>query len=376
MKQKRREQKEQDFDFKNVVRNFLFEGEFLRAEPYGNGHINDTFAAYFRKENGTVHRYILQRINHKVFASPENLMKNIAAVTRHLREKIILAGGDYTRETLNLIPTVEGGSFYKSPEGTYWRGYIFIEQAQTYEKVIDARHFYNAGRAFGNFQKMLSDFPAHTLYETIPDFHNTVKRYHDLLAAVEKDVANRARYVGEEIAFVKERKNEISLIVDLLKQRKIPLRVTHNDTKFNNIMIDDQTGEGICVIDLDTVMPGSSLYDFGDAIRFGASSALEDEKDLTKVWVRLDLFDAFTRGFLETAGDFLTPLELRYLAFSAKLMTFECGIRFLTDYLNGDTYFKIRREEHNLDRARNQFKLVKDMEEKKEAMEAIVNKYL
>ncbi len=376
MKQKRREQKEQDFDFKNVVRNFLFEGEFLRAEPYGNGHINDTFAAYFRKENGTVHRYILQRINHKVFASPENLMKNIAAVTRHLREKIILAGGDYTRETLNLIPTVEGGSFYKSPEGTYWRGYIFIEQAQTYEKVIDARHFYNAGRAFGNFQKMLSDFPAHTLYETIPDFHNTVKRYHDLLAAVEKDVANRARYVGEEIAFVKERKNEISLIVDLLKQRKIPLRVTHNDTKFNNIMIDDRTGEGICVIDLDTVMPGSSLYDFGDAIRFGASSALEDEKDLTKVWVRLDLFDAFTRGFLETAGDFLTPLELRYLAFSAKLMTFECGIRFLTDYLNGDTYFKIRREEHNLDRARNQFKLVKDMEEKKEAMEAIVNKYL
>lgn len=376
MKQKRREQKEQDFDFKNVVRNFLFEGEFLRAEPYGNGHINDTFAAYFRKENGTVHRYILQRINHKVFASPENLMKNIAAVTRHLREKIILAGGDYARETLNLIPTVEGGSFYKSPEGTYWRGYIFIEQAQTYEKVIDARHFYNAGRAFGNFQKMLSDFPAHTLYETIPDFHNTVKRYHDLLAAVEKDVANRARYVGEEIAFVKERKNEISLIVDLLKQRKIPLRVTHNDTKFNNIMIDDRTGEGICVIDLDTVMPGSSLYDFGDAIRFGASSALEDEKDLTKVWVRLDLFDAFTRGFLETAGDFLTPLELRYLAFSAKLMTFECGIRFLTDYLNGDTYFKIRREEHNLDRARNQFKLVKDMEEKKEAMEAIVNKYL
>ena len=368
-------QKQQEFDFQNVVKNFTFAGEFLRADPYGNGHINDTFAAYFRKENGTVHRYILQRINHKVFQSPENLMKNISAVTGHLRDKITSAGGDFKRETLNLIPTVEGGSFYKSPDGNYWRGYIFIEHARTYDTVKDFQHFYHAGRAFGNFQKMLSDFPAHTLYETIPNFHNTVKRYENFLAAVENDPLDRTRQVAAEIAFVKERKNDISLIVDLLKQGEIPLRVTHNDTKFNNIMIDDQTGEGICVIDLDTVMPGSTLYDFGDSIRFGASSALEDEKDLSKVEIKLDLYEEFTRGFLESARELITPAELQYLAFSAKLMTFECGIRFLTDYLNGDIYFKIRRENHNLDRARNQFKLVKDMEEKQAEMEAVADKY-
>ncbi len=365
----------QDFNFKDIVRHFTFEGAFIEANPYGCGHINDTFAAYFKKADGNTHRYIMQRINHNVFKSPENLMENIESVTRHLRKKIIAAGGNEQRETLNLIPTVDGKSFYKSPEGHYWRAYIFIENATTYQVVENADHFYNAGKAFGTFQKLLSDFPAGQLHETIPNFHHTSKRFEAFAEAVDKDRMNRAKDVRAEIAFAEKRVADTSVLVDLLEQGKLPLRVTHNDTKFNNIMIDDITGEGVCVIDLDTVMPGLSLYDFGDSIRFGANPAAEDEKDLSKVWMELGLYEQFTRGFLESAGKFLTPVELAYLPFSAKLMTFECGIRFLTDYLNGDVYFKVHREAHNLDRTRTQFKLVADMEEKFEQMKMIVERY-
>ncbi len=361
------------FPLNEIVKRFNFEGEFIKAEPYGFGHINDTFAVYFRKTGGNIHRYILQRINTNVFKFPEQLMRNIEMVTSHLREKIIRSGGDPMRNTLNIIPTVDSKSFYKSPEGDYWRAYVFIENARTYQVVESRCHFYNAGKAFGRFQELLSDFPAEELAETIPDFHNTPKRFRDFIGAVERDIMNRAAEVKEEIDFVLKRENDTRVLVELSSQGKLPLRVTHNDTKFNNVMIDDATGEGICVIDLDTVMPGLSLYDFGDAIRSGANCADEDEKDLSKVCMDLGLYESFAKGFLEAAGKSLTPTEVEYLPFCARLMTFECGIRFLTDYLNGDIYFKIHRREHNLDRARTQFKMVADMEEKFEQMQKIID---
>lgn len=366
---------EKSWNFNEIVSNFKFEGEFIKAEPYGFGHINDTYAAYFKKPDGKTHRYILQRINHNVFKKPEQLMQNIFGVTSYMREKIIESGGNPERETLNLIQAKDNKYYYKSPEGNYWRGYIFIEGACTYQIVENLDHFYNAGKAFGRFQRLLGEYPAGTLFETIPDFHNTKKRYEAFLVSVEKDIAGRASKVKDEIDFVMKRADDTRVLVDLLDKGKLPLRVTHNDTKFNNVMIDNVTGEGICVIDLDTVMPGLSVYDFGDSIRSGANPADEDEKDLTRVCMDLKLFEQFTKGFLEQTRESLTAAEFDYLPFGAKIMTFECGIRFLTDYLSGDTYFKIHREEHNLDRARTQFKMVADMENKMDEMKRIVNKY-
>jgi hypothetical protein len=362
-------------NFAELVTHFQFAGAFIDAESYGCGHINDTYVAWFAAADGGRRRTILQRINHNVFKNPEGVMRNIAAVTGHLRAKIEAAGGDPDRETLTLIPTVDGNTFYKTVDGNYWRGYIFIEGAQTYEKVADMRHLYSAGRAFGRFQQLISDLPAETLYETIPNFHHTPTRLAAFRAAVQQDVQNRARAVADEIAFVEQRAAEAAALTDLLAQGQLPCRVTHNDTKFNNVMIDDRTGEGVCVIDLDTVMPGSALYDFGDTVRSGANSAAEDERDLSRVWMDLAVFDHLAHGYLDAARGFLTPLEVRYLPFSARLMTFECGVRFLTDYLNGDVYFKIHREGHNLDRCRTQFKMVADMEEKAERMERIVEGY-
>lgn len=359
-------------NFNEVVKNFQFEGTFIEATPYGSGHINDTFAAYFKKDNGENIRYILQRINHRIFKDVDGLMRNIDGVTKHLRGKIVAAGGDTERETLNLIPTVDGKVFYKSEVGDFWRAYVFIEKALTYNVVENVTHFYNAGRAFGKFQQLLSDFPAETLCETIADFHNTPKRYQAFLEALEKDVKGRAKDCKPEIDFVLERAKDTAVLVDLLNAGKLPLRVTHNDTKFNNVMIDDATGEGICVIDLDTVMPGLSLYDFGDSIRSGTNTGEEDDKDLSRVTMSVELFENFAKGFLETAGKALTPLEIELLPFSGKIMTLECGIRFLTDYLSGDVYFKVHREGHNLDRTRTQFKLVKDMEDKMDVLNKII----
>lgn len=358
-----------------VVQHFQFEGEYTRSHPYGFGHINDTYAAYFRQGHGTTRRYILQRINHNVFKNPPQLMQNIHGVTRHLREKISAAGGDPDRETLTLIPTTEGNSYLLTDEGDYWRAYIFIEGAKTYEEVENLAHYYNASQAFGRFQQLLADFPAEQLYETIPNFHHTAKRFQDFTAALEQDVTNRAHTVKPEIDFVQQRAKDTAVLINLLEQGKLPQRVTHNDTKFNNVMIDDQTGAGVCVIDLDTVMPGLALYDFGDSVRSGANPAAEDERDLSKVWTDLTIFDRFAHGYLKVARDFLTPTEIEYLPFSAKLMTFECGMRFLTDHLSGDVYYKIHRENHNLYRCRTQFKMVADMEEKFEQMVQIVTKY-
>ncbi len=364
--------KNTEFNIGEIARNFQFHGQFQKVEPNVSGHINDTYAVYFDKGGGQVQRYILQRINHTVFKEPEKLMENISGITQYMRERIIEAGGDPLRETLNIVPTVDDKNFYRCKDGNYWRGYLYIEGARSYQTVEKVEHFYMAGKAFGNFQSLLRDYPAEKLHETIPNFHNTKLRFDALVEAVDRDVMNRAKDAKKEIDFAYKRADDAPILVDLLEKGELPLRVTHNDTKFNNVLIDDKTGEGICVVDLDTVMPGLSLYDYGDAIRFGASTAAEDEQDISKVWMDLELYEAFTKGFLETAGDSLTKTELEYMPFSAKLMTYECGIRFLTDYLNGDTYFRIHRPDHNLDRTRTQLKLVADMETKMDKMAKII----
>lgn len=361
--------------FDDIVTRFDFDGEFTGAYRYGSGHINDTYLCCFDCANGDKKRYILQRINHHVFSQPDKLMQNIEGITTHLRNKILTSGGDPERETLNIVRAKDGKSYHRTEEDQYWRVYKFIENAHTYDIVENPEHFYNAGKAFGCFQYHLSDFSAENLFETIPNFHNTKKRYADLTEAIEKDEFDRVKEVVEEIEFAKRYESETSILVDLLKNGEIPLRVTHNDTKFNNVMIDDKTGEGICVIDLDTVMSGSSLYDYGDSIRFGTNPAAEDEKDLSKVRMDLSLFEYFTHGFLDAARSFLKPVEFEYMPFSAKIMTYECGIRFLTDYLNGDVYFKTHREGQNLDRTRTQFKLVREMESKHDEMKQIIEKY-
>ena len=359
----------------DVISSFCFDGEFISVEPLICGNINDTYIVTFRNNFGGVNQYILQRINHNVFKEPYNLMKNVIAITRHIQGKVIEQGGDPSRETLNFIPLSDGGFIYKCTNGNYWRSYSYIDDARTYQVVENPIHLYNAGRALGRFQRYLGDFFTGELYETIPDFHNTPKRYQALLDAIESDVANRVKTVKDEIMFVKERAKYLSKVVDDIEKGNIPLRVTHNDTKFNNILIDNKTGEGICVIDLDTVMPGSSLYDFGDSIRSGASTAGEEEPDLSKVSLDIELFDQFTRGFLEFTYDFLTPYEINNLPFSAILITLELGMRFLTDYINGDIYFRTSEEGQNLHRAQVQFKLAADMEAKYSEMRSIVEKY-
>jgi hypothetical protein len=361
-------------NFEEIVRHFEFEGDFQSADPYGTGHINDTYIANFHASSFK-RRYILQRINHRVFLHPEGLMSNIKAVTDHLKRKIAAGGGDPRRETLTLIPSVKGECFIKTETGDYWRAYIFIEDAQTYEVVRNLDHVYTAAQAFGIFQKQLSDFPPEQLFETIPNFHNTQQRCKTLLQVVESDESNLASSCESEINFVGQRIEEASRWVAMCSRGELPERVTHNDTKFNNVMIDDQTGRSICVIDLDTVMPGLTLYDFGDSIRSMANPASEDEQDLNKVNFQLEVFEQLTRGYLDAARDFLTDAEIDQLPFSAILMTLECGTRFLTDHLQGDIYFRTRRKNQNLDRCRTQFKLVRDMEERYTEMEKIVEKY-
>ena len=357
-----------------VIEAFQFQGTFVEGIPYGSGHINDTFRVTFEHEGKEI-RYILQRMNKTIFLNPEELMENVSGVTAWLRKKIIERGGDPERETLNLVPTKDGKNFFVDQEGEYWRGYLFIEGAATYDLVENNEDFYQSAVAFGHFQGLLADYPAETLHETIVNFHNTVDRFAKFKKALDEDVMDRAKDVQEEIKFVLDREPLAHVLCDLLAEKKIPLRVTHNDTKLNNIMIDDETRKAICVIDLDTVMPGLAVNDFGDSIRFGASTAAEDEKDLSKVSCSMELFELYTKGFIEGCQGSLTDIELKMLPIGAMTMTYECGTRFLTDYLEGDHYFKVHREGHNLDRARTQFTLVKDMEAKLDTMKAIVKKY-
>ena len=350
-------------------------GTLVQQSPYGNGHINDTFLLRYETADHSEKKYILQRMNHDIFRNPPLLMENIVHVTDHLRGIIRSRGGDPERETLNVLKTRDGASFFRDSGGSYWRVFPFIERSVCLEKVRNAKDFYDSAVAFGSFQKMLADFPAGTLHETIPNFHNTSSRFRDFRAAVQSGDRERAALARTEIAFALDRESETAVLTALLDAGALPLRVTHNDTKLNNILFDADTGKALCIIDLDTVMPGLSLYDFGGSIRFGASTGDEDEPDLDKVSLDLSLFEAFTKGYLEGCAGSLTAKEIEMLPMGAKLMTYECGIRFLADFLTGDTYFKVHRENHNLDRARTQFKLVADMEAKWDQMKAIVEKY-
>jgi len=361
-------------DLKAICAAFAVEGRWISSCPIPSGHINDTYCSEFEVD-GRRARYVNQRINHIVFREPEKLMENIERVTRFAREQIVAAGGDPARQTLTIIPALDGQSFHLTPDGDYWRTFLFIGGARTYDKVENLRHIYSASRAFGTFQKMLSRLPGGRLHETIPDFHHTRKRFAAFQAALAKDAAGRAAAVRAEIDFVLAREKDTGVVVDGLAVGRIPERVTHNDTKLNNVMIDDRTGEGICVIDLDTVMPGSVLYDFGDSVRLGAATAAEDERDLARVGFDIKLFDRLAEGYLDAAREFLTDEELRLLAFSARLLTFECGLRFLTDHLDGDVYFKIHRPGHNLDRCRTQFKMVAEMERRMDEMRTVIDKY-
>lgn len=357
-----------------IFNQFSVEGEFIQASPYGTGHINDTYVGQFRLGVGTK-RYVLQSINHNVFKEPVKVMENIERVTRYARQQIIARGGDPERETLNLIPTRRGAWYFCAPDGVYWRMYQFIQGASTYEVAENLGQVYHTARAFGSFQKLLDSLPGPRLHETIPNFHHTGLRFAAFLDTLKRDPVNRAAAVKAEIDMILARGEDATRVVNLLAQGELPERVTHNDTKLNNVMLDDQTGEGICVIDLDTMMPGSSLYDFGDLIRMGTATAAEDEPDLDKVGVDLRLFEQLTKGYLDATRDFLTPQELGLLVFSGRLITYEQAIRFLGDYLNGDTYYKIHREGHNLDRARTQLKMLTEMERQQEAMETIVQAY-
>ena len=346
-----------------LLTQFAFTGNPVECTRYGQGHINET---YLVDCTGGA-KYILQRINKNVFTQPEQLMENIAATTAY-----IAAHTDDPRASLRLILTKDGKAFYKDDAGEYWRMYDFVPSTICLQRVESARDLYYTGLAFGRFQSGLADFPAATLHEPIKDFHNTRVRFQQLRKAIEVNFEGRLANCQSELEFALARENEGGAIVDKLASGELPLRVTHNDTKLNNILFDAQTRTPLCVIDLDTIMPGSALYDYGDSIRFGASTASEDEQDLSKVECDMDLFRAYTEGFLEGCNGDLTPLELEMLPVGAKMMTLECGIRFLADYLNGDTYFRTHYEGQNLCRARTHFKLVADMESKWETMCKIV----
>lgn len=348
---------------------FALTGNIVNIENFGCGHINTTFLI----KTDANREYILQKINTTVFKAPDELMDNMVRVTKHLRNETVKAGGNPEREVLNIIPA-QNGSSYIVEDGCAWRMLSFVSDSVTLQTVSSPTDFYYAGKAFGKFTKQLDNFPADTLHETIANFHNTPSRYADFEKAVALNASGRAGEVCNEIEFVRQRRDFCSLFTDKIACGALPLRVTHNDTKLNNVLFDKKTLLPVAVIDLDTVMPGLSLYDFGDAIRFGANPVDEDEKDLSKVCCDLKLFEAFTRGYLEECGSLLTREELDMLPYAGKMMTLECGMRFLADHISGDIYFKIHRNNHNLDRCRTQFKMVADMEEKQAELISIVNK--
>ena len=359
---------------REVLAAFPFPETLLGAVHYGQGHINNTFCVVCQPREGDCVRFILQELSRTAFPRPRELMENFSGITAFLRKKIRMSGGDPLRETLSVVKTREGKDFYTDSAGEVWRLMPFVENTECFQSATPEL-FEASGRALGRFQYMLQDYPAASLHETIEGFHDTEGRYAAFIAALEADRLGRAGEVQPEIRFVLERKADCSVALQAQREGKLPIRVTHNDTKLNNILIDRDTREGICVIDLDTTMPGLSINDFGDSIRFGANHCREDEKDLTKVNFDIDLYEVFTRVFLEGAQGSLTEEELHYLPWGARLMTLECGIRFLTDYLEGDKYFHIHYPEQNLDRARTQFKLVRDMEEQFDAMASVVKKY-
>ena len=364
-----------DHDLEDALFAFKLGETASYVKPFGSGHINDTYAVYMAAPGGDELRYVIQRINTEVFKNPHDVMENIFGVTEYLRRRILARGGDADRETLNYIKTKTGENYFEDASGSAWRCYNYIPDSVCIESVSDPMDFYHSAKSFGGFLRELENYPADTLHETIEKFHDTRKRLADFDRALARDVRNRAKDCAEEIAFIQRRRADCAVLMDLLEAGRLPLRVTHNDTKLNNILFDEKTGRALCVIDLDTIMPGLALNDYGDSIRFGASTAAEDESDVSKVHFDLYLFELYTKGYLEAAGSALTDTEKEYLPWGAKLMTLECGTRFLTDYLQGDTYFKVSRPTHNLERCRTQYKLVADMERVWDQMAEIVKKY-
>jgi hypothetical protein len=352
---------------------FDMRADFVHGVPYGSGHINDTYCASFDQAGLRPIRYILQRINTNVFKTPERLMENVARVTRHSLDRLLEEGHpEARRRTLTCIPAVDGSPYAVDAHGNYWRVYPFIERATGHDRIETNEQAYQAAKAFGNFQKLAAGLGGARLHETIPDFHHTPKRLEALLAAIEADPLNRAAGVKPEIDFVLARADDCPRITGLIAAGVIPERVTHNDTKLNNVLLDDATAEGVCVIDLDTTMPGSALYDFGDMVRTAAPNSREDAVDLGTLDLRIDRFESLVAGYMEAARPFLNAAEVEHLAFSGKLLTLECGIRFLTDFLRGDVYFKTSHPGHNLDRCRNQFAFVAAIERRLPEMEKIV----
>jgi len=358
-----------------IISHFRISGGLVSTSPYGTGHINETIASVF-ESGGIMSRFIHQRINHNVFKEPKKVMHNIEKILPYLHQVLSENGEDADRGCLTLVPAVDGKSYWKTDLGNYWRTYKMIENASTYDIPQDISQVYQAAYAFGKFQKDLAGFPADVLFETIPDFHNTPKRFNKFLEGLKTDPYKRTRTARSEIQFILEHEALTSVITELLSDRAVPLRITHNDTKLNNVLMDDHTGKGICVIDLDTVMPGSSLYDFGDMVRSSTATSAEDEPDIRRVGFNQAHFAQLVRGYLAAAQEFLTPIETEYLADAGLVITLEQAIRFLSDYLNGDTYYKINYTEHNLVRARTQIRLIAEMEQALPEIKQIISNYL
>ncbi len=358
-------------ELKEIISRFNIPGEPVSIKECKAGHINSTYFAAFPDA-----KYVLQKINTYVFKNPDHLMSNIVGVTGYLRKVIAAGGGDPERGTLHFIACRDGKYYTADSDGGCWRMYRFIDDVVSYQLAETTELFYKAGLAFGDFQKKLAGYDASTLFETIPDFHNTKKRFEKFDSVAAGCASGREKTAAREIEIIRSRKEKCAFIVDGIASGRIPVRVTHNDTKLNNILMDKTTGEGVCIIDLDTVMPGSALYDFGDAIRFGASSALEDEKDLNKVYFRADMFEAFAKGYIKGAGGAMTKSEIKALPMGAYVITLETGMRFLTDYLENDVYFRVEYPDHNLIRARNQLKLVYDLETRMDEFNRIIDKFI
>jgi aminoglycoside phosphotransferase (APT) family kinase protein len=358
-----------------VCRHFCVRGGFIAGSPHGNGHINDTYAVTCDGPVGPI-RYILQRINDRVFQDVPALMSNIQRVTQHAAARLATRprAGVERAQALQIVPTLEGAAYHRDETGGFWRCYDFIEQARTYDRVQHPQQAREAAFAFGTFQGLLADLAGPRLHETIPDFHHTRRRFETLRRAVGTDRQGRAAACAEEISFAFSREALVDVLLDLQARGELPERITHNDTKLNNVMLDDATGRGVCVIDLDTVMPGVALYDFGDMVRSATNAALEDETDLSRVHLQLPVFAAVVEGYLASARDFLNAAEIAHLVFSSRLITFEIGLRFLTDFLEGDVYFKISRPRQNLDRCRCQFALLRSMEAQAAEMNQLVNR--
>jgi len=364
----------QEKQLQEISKKFQIYGEILHAETLKIGHINETYSATY-SQGGTRVRYIHQKINKNVFKNPAAVMDNGMRVTSHIRKTLEAQNvRDHTRRSLIVIPTRDGKSCFLNGDDGVWRTFLFVEGVETFEAVQSLDQAYQAGRAFGEFQRLLVNLPGGRLYETIPDFHNTRKRFTAFQGAVKNDHYNRAKEAQTEIEFALKREPLVDVILNAMAKGKIPERITHNDTKFNNVMMDVLTGEAMCIVDLDTVMPGCALYDFGDMVRTTTSPTLEDEQDLSKVKMQMPMFKKMAQGYWSAAGQFLTKTEKSHIAFSGKLISFEIGLRFLTDYLSGDSYFRIHRPTHNLDRCRTQFKLVESIERQEDAMQKFVDK--